>query len=183
MNKISGIFNIGIEELTQIIRKKYSRKTPQDIYREVGAGVINPVSFFSEYLESRNKHWASSVRDRKIWQDLRDEGADDREIEAQIAKELEDISKWEIEIQLPEVAGSLRDFSEEFSLDVGIKIDHIKSHTPGRDGAPGTFTLVFDLDDNKISIYDFFVKLMKLNFKYAARITNPIVEKLADLKI
>lgn len=183
LNKISGIFNVGVEELIKIIRKKYIRKPLQDIYKEVATGIINPVSIFSKHLESRNNHWVSSVRGQRMWDDLRDEGVDDGEVEAQITKQLEDISKWEIEIQLPEVAGSLNSFSEEFSLDVGIKIDRIKSHIPGRDGEPGTLTLVFDLDDNKISIYDFFVKLMKLNFKYAARITNPIVEKLADLKI
>lgn len=169
LNKISDIFNVGVKELIQIIRKKYGKKSVQDIYREVATGIINPVSLFSKHLESRNNRWVSSV--------------ENDEVEAQIVKQLEDISKWEIEVQLPEMAGSLRAFSEEFSLDVGIKIDRIKSHTPGRDGGMGKLTLIFDLDDNKISIYDFFVKLMKLNFKYSARITNPIVDKLADLKI
>lgn len=183
LNRISGIFNIGVEELVRIIRKKYIRKSLQDIYREVATGIINPVSIFSKHLESRNNRWVSSAKTQGSWDDLRNEGVDDNEIEAQIAEYLENVSKWEIEVQLPEMAGSLRAFSEEFSLDVGIKIDRIKSHTPGRDGETGTLTLVFDLDDNKIGIYDFFVKLMKLNFKYSARITNPIVEKLADLKI
>lgn len=185
LERLSGVLNIGVDELLQIIRNKYeeraAKKSVQQICKDVAIGVINPLAIFAEHIEFRNNRWSKSIRGRKSWRDMRNEGVDDDEIESMILEQLNMISKWEIEVLLPEVAGSLRDFSEEFSLDVGIKIDQIKSHTPGREGEPGKLNLVFDLDDNKINLYDFFTKLIKLNTKYSAKIKNPIVNRLADL--
>lgn len=184
LTRVAAILNIGVSELLQVISKKYGEKgkSNEQIYKEVAMGIINPVAIFGEYIEFRNNRWSKGVRGRKSWKYLRDEGSSEAEIERLILEELNMVSKWEIEVLLPEEAGSLRDFSEEFSMDVGIKIDQIKTHTPGRDGKPGKLNLIFDLDDNEISVYDFFTKLIKLNLKYSAKIANPIVNKLVDLK-
>jgi (p)ppGpp synthase/HD superfamily hydrolase len=184
LTRLSAILNISVNELLQVICKKYGEKgkSVQQVYKEVAMGIINPVAIFGEYIEFRNNRWSKGVRGRKSWKYMREEGSSEAEVEGMILEELNMVSKWEIEVLLPEEAGSLRAFSEEFNLDVGIKIDHIKSHIPGRDGKSGKLNLIFDLDDNEISIYDFFTKLIKLNLKYSAKIANPIVNKLADLK-
>lgn len=182
LRRLSVLFNIDYEHLSEVLARKYDKKEQQDIYRDVGRGLINPVSVLSEYLEYRNNRWKKNIENWKRWKDLRIQGVDEDEINKQKSEVLADISKWEVEVQVPEEAGSLNAFSSEFTSEVGIKIDRIVEHERGVDGNPGKLILLFDLDDNEIDIYDFFVKLVKVNFKYSARITSPIVNKLADLK-
>jgi|GEM_PF-2901495 len=188
LQRLADVFNVGLDELINVIRKKFASqnnrtgKSLNQICSEVANGVLNPVAIFADYLNFRNNRWENGIKNRKYWQDLRDEGVSDEDIGRQMEMEIAKISKWEIEVSLPERAGSLRNFSEEFSAEVGIKIDQIKAHTPGRDGKPGKLNLVFDLGDNEIDMYDFLTKLVKLNFKYSAKIANPVVNRLADLR-
>lgn len=182
LERLSGIFNISVEKLLQVINAKYPRKSSLQILHDIGTGLINPIFILSKHIEFRNNRWKRNVIGGKKWDDLRKEGVSDESIEADIAKELDGISKWEVEVCVPEEAGSLKDFSGEFGSEVGIKIDQIRSHTPGRSGESGRLKLLFDLKDSSISVYEFFVKLIKMNFEYPVKITQPIVEDFEQMK-
>lgn len=182
LERLSGIFNIPGSELLEIFKRKYDKKSPERILQDVAVGIINPVLVLAEYIEFRNNRWRSNVRGWARWRNLRKEGVSDGVIDAEIAGYLQGISKWEVEVCVPEDVGSLNDFSAEFRREVGIKIDQIRGHIPGRGGETGKLILIFDLDDNEMSVYDFFVKLVKLNFKYPVRITQPIVKSLREMR-
>lgn len=182
LERLSIIFNISADELAQIIKRKYHKKSHNQISRDVSAGVINPVFVLAEHIDVRNNRFRSNISGLKRWSDMRQKGFSEQQIESDMAENLDGISKWEVCVSVPERAGSLRDFSTEFSREVGIKIDKIIEHIPGREGDSGRLVLLFDLYDSNISVYEFFVKLVKLNFKYPVRISKPIVKSLREVR-
>lgn len=182
LERLSEIFNVSVDELKAILGRKYHAKAVDQILKDIGAGVINPVFALAEYIEFRNNRWRNNIKRWKCWRDLREEGVSEENITAEIVRNLEGIEKWEVEVCVPEAAGSLSDFSAEFSRDVGIKIHQIRSHVPGQGNMPGKLKLLFDLEDNGISVYVFFVKLVKMNFKYPVKVTKPIFKAFQQFK-
>lgn len=182
LGRLSEIFNVSVDELKAIISRKYHTKSADQILKDIGSGVINPVFALAEYIEFRNNRWKNNVESSSSWRDLKKSGASEETLKSEIDRALDGISKWEVEVCVPEAAGSLSDFSAEFSRDVGIKIHQIRSHVPGHGDMPGKLRLLFDLEENEISVYDFFVKLVKMNFKYPVKITKPIVKAFRQFR-
>lgn len=165
LERLSALFNVKITEMMPLLRKKYSAKSVDQILREIGGGTINPVFVLAQCIDSKNDNYK---------RDLGESGLADRDLK----KNISGISKWEVRIDLSEEAASLSKFSEEFSAQVGIKIDRIKSHIPGRAGKLGRLNLIFDLEDTNISVYNFFIKLIKLKEKYKVALVSPMSERI-----
>lgn len=175
LGRLAKIFEIKFEDLVGLIEGRFpKRRDDNGILRGVGEGDLNPLAVISRYVEGEEK---------KAHRYLDETAKEISEGGEAIERVKSAYGIWKIEAMLPDEPRALRDFTKEISEELNINIERFLEHIPPRPGERNAkITLVLNIYDAHISIYDFFRMLVKLDAKGSIRIVGGVKDRFVKRK-